>query len=289
MAITARNKMRAAKRCDVSYWGRHHQTFRFRHLDHDEQDANWKAAARLVDAASAEGAALSDERRVWGGVPDAAVRRFLEAYVPHPDHKDLAPEFLLSFIEQRRDRLAEWNVAVVEPARSELSAEALGGLGPVRTVRRAKLKDHKEDVADIKALMSKQDILFDCREEVDPDGLKDWQDLKRARDAATGETPLLLLYAIERHSPPRTEGGQRVALDACRDMIGYGIVFPGRRPQQRGLCQRRAEGDGRRGPGRGGDRGGRARAGGGRRCLTRQPPSGRAGPGCARGGARMSA
>ena len=41
------------------------------------------------------------------------------------------------------------------------------------------------------------------------------------------EMPLLLLYPIDRHSPPQRDSETRVALDAVRDVMGYGIVFPG--------------------------------------------------------------
>jgi hypothetical protein len=103
----------------------------------------------------------------------------------------------------------------------------LGDLGAVRTVVRARLADGKIDMADIKALMSARDTLYDCKGQVEAKKGDGWNELKARREAAIGATPLLLLYAIERESPPRKKNGLRVPLDACRDLLGYGIVFPG--------------------------------------------------------------
>ena len=46
-----------------------------------------------------------------------------------------------------------------------MSQRPLGKLGPVVTLRRARLKDGPGHYADIKALMSKRDILTDVAEE----------------------------------------------------------------------------------------------------------------------------
>ena len=53
MAITAANRMRAARRCAVSYWGTHRQTFRFDHRDEALLRGNWAAASELVSRADA--------------------------------------------------------------------------------------------------------------------------------------------------------------------------------------------------------------------------------------------
>lgn len=80
-------------------------------------------------------------------------------------------------------------------------------------------------IADIKALMSKRDVIFDCADMVEPDG--GWDDLKAARLDAVGQVPLLLLYPIERYSAPERPSKVRVALDAVHDVLGMGLVFPG--------------------------------------------------------------
>ena len=230
MAITGANKMRAARRCAVSYWGTHRQTFRFDHRDEQQLRKNWNATADLVSHADA--LALRDagegQRKLWRGVPRSLVRRFFKSYAVHPIHADLSPEMLVPFLGQDDRRLDSWNVGIVEAARSRPCPEPLGSAGIVRAVTRARLAD-SPSVADIKALMSKRDLLFDCDGDLPTDA--GWDELKAARIEAVGHVPLLLLYPMDRVSRPRRRSRVRVPLDAAFDVLGIGIVFPGSRTE----------------------------------------------------------
>jgi hypothetical protein len=130
---------------------------------------------------------------------------------------------LIPFVENGDTRLDLWNVGIVEVGRADYSADRLGSAGHVAMVRRAKLKDSGR-VADIKALMSKRDILFDCTATGDDGG---WEDLKAERINYVGQRPLLLIYPIDRRSEPERPSKVRVPLDAAYDVIGIGLVFPG--------------------------------------------------------------
>lgn len=229
MAITAANKMRAAQNCAVSYWGTHRQTFRFAHQDGVLLSRNWSAGAELVDKAEALG--LRDmqagERKLWRRVPKWLIRRFLENYSVERTHADLLPEMLLPFLDARDPRLDLWNIGIVESGRGTASEKALGAAGCVRTVRRARLKGGAL-VADIKALMSRRDLLFDC---IDTDSDSGWDELKALRQAEIGQVPALLLYPIDRvsvpESPKNGRPAAREALDAASDVLGIGLIFPG--------------------------------------------------------------
>jgi hypothetical protein len=228
MAITAANKMRFARRSAVSYWGTHRQTFRFAHRDQDLLKRNWAAGAELVSRIDALGLrdhqAKSERRYLWRKVPRSSIRKFLKDYAIESSHADLLPDLLIPFIDGGDPRLEHWNVGVVESARGNTSEHDLGSLGQVHLVRRAKLED-SGSIADIKALMSKRDIIFDCGDEIAPAG--GWADLKAARLDAVGQVPLLLLYPIERYSAPERASDVRVPLDAAHDVLGLGIIFPG--------------------------------------------------------------
>src|SRR5690606_32103634 len=139
-------------------------------------------------------------------------------------HTDLSPDLLIPFIEGDDPRLAYWNVGIVESPRGIQSEEPLGTAGAVKLVRRARLDD-SGPIADIKALMSKRDVIFDCSDEIDAAG--NWDDLKEARQDVLGQVPMLLLYPIERYSAPERPSKVRVPLDAARDVLGIGLVFPG--------------------------------------------------------------
>ena len=228
MAITASNKMRAARRCAVSFWGTHKQTIRFAHHDEAHLTRNWQAGADLVSRA--ESFQLRDPGRrskLWRCVPRDLIAKFLETYETHPTHADLVPEILGRFLETDDKRLNYWNVGIVEPARGRQSGAPLGTAGHVALNIRSRL-DEGSDVADIKALMSRIDITFDRATKGDPQD--SWDSQKERRREEVGEIPLLLLYAVDKDSTPRSEG-LRTGLGAVMDVLGYGIVFPGNKTE----------------------------------------------------------
>lgn len=226
MAITAAARMRAARECAVSYWGTHRQTFRFARENPALLRQNWSEGATLVNEAEARG--LRDQhaggRKLWRQVPRSVIRRFLETYGFDPTHADLQRSMLLPFLDGGDPRLEYWSVGIVESEVGASSEAELGAAGRVRMVRRARLNDNGT-VADIKALMSKRDLLFDCRGAVERDG--SWDDLKVLRLGEVGQIPMLLLYPIDRRSEPERPSQVRNALDAAHDVLGVGLVFPG--------------------------------------------------------------
>lgn len=224
MAITASNKMRAAQRCAVSFWGTHRQIIRFNHKDEAHLRRNWSAGTELVRHAEDFKLRKSGQtRKVWRHVPKSLILRFFRSYETHPTHRDLMPEILMPFLEMDDRRLDYWSVGLVEPAHSKRSEAPLGTVGKVSLNTRSRLKDGGE-AAYIKALMSRVDITFDCAARGDPQD--SWDRQKQRRRDQVGETPLLLLYAIDKDSAPKAEGS-RTRLGAATDVLGYGIVFPG--------------------------------------------------------------
>lgn len=223
LAITSKAKMRHAYRTSISFEGKHVQTIRFDHLKARIVSDNWTAAEGLVDDAQVK-VRYDAEKNLFSGVPLAAVRRFLREYAICDQHMDLRKDMLLDYLDKAADGLASWNVAVVGTKSGQPSSRPLGFLGVVPTNRRSKLAE-SDEYADIKALMSKRDILVDANGTGASKG-DSWADLKLRRPAV----PLLLLYPIEAESQPsasRTGAPKRVALDAVGDLLGIGIVFPG--------------------------------------------------------------
>jgi transcriptional regulator with XRE-family HTH domain len=229
MAITAAKKMIAGEACDVSYSGEHIQTIRFPHRDDNRLEANWHAGAALIDAALSQGSIEAEiGGRLIRGVPLDLALEFLRTY--SGDQRDLVSGALVDYIEAEAKRadqpFAEWNVGIIEPVGAKTSGEPLGGMGSVQLVNRARLKGLTRDgLADIKALMSRKDVLIDV--EGQPEDMK-WAQVKAHRQARLGDkTPLLLLYAIDAASMPRSTR-LREPLDAARDMLGFGLVLPER-------------------------------------------------------------
>lgn len=227
MAIVGRSRMRHAKRSSVGYWGRHVQTIRFPRINDKLLGDNWLAGGTLISAAAIRG--KRDDiggRVIFRDVPRQAVLTFFRSYVIDPSHQDLRSEHLLSFLEQNDDKLLNWNIGVVQAADGAKSTKPLGPLSEIRMVKRSRLDSSVDDLADIKALMSKVDAAFDCPDDK-VDQQLDWEQLKSERRKVVGDRPLLLLYPIDKASPARPGTKSRVALDAVVDVLGFGLVFPG--------------------------------------------------------------
>lgn len=226
MAITAAAKMRHAYRTSISFEGKHVQTIRFDHRSARTVADNWSAASRLVDECREQGE-YNAEIGVFASVPFAVVRQFLVGFNICDQHLDLKRDMLLGYLDQSTSDLESWNVGVVTPREGTLSTRELGFLGRVHTNKRSRLPE-PEDYADIKALMSKRDILLDADDKTVAAG-ESWPELKARRP----QLPLLLVYPIEAKSEPVRPGTShdgrptRVPLDAVGDLIGIGIVFPG--------------------------------------------------------------
>jgi hypothetical protein len=232
MSITAAAKMIASEDCDVSFSGEHLQTIRFQYRDEAILNQNWKAGETLVDEALKGNAAiLKPAGRLIKGASLNAVLAFLRSYSASP--KDRFSDKLLEYIEAESKRadtpFREWNIGVIEPKDRRFSNKKLGGLGQVRLVNRSRLTMHRSDgAADIKALMSRRDILIDV--DAVPGDL-DWKKIKAKRQEICGDkVPLLLLYAIDANSQPMAESknNYRTALDAVADILGVGMVLPDR-------------------------------------------------------------
>ena len=232
--------MRAAHQCSVSFWGTHKQTFRFEHHNAAVLQLNWNAAAELVGRADVLG--LRDTARdtkLWRGVPKSSILRFFNAFKAHPTHAELAPEILVSFLEKDDPRLGKWNVGIVETKGGLLSEKELGVAGKVRLVTRARLRD-RHGIADIKALMSKSDIIFDCtvKESV---ACRSWGELKMARLEAVGQVPLLLLYAINKEFETAKVNRSSCTI-GCQDRCPWiWDCFPGVGDRRGRLCISRSE------------------------------------------------
>ena len=234
MAITSAVRMLNATACNVSYSGEHLQTIRFPYRDTDRLKANWTAgAALLTEAAAQQTVAETGGGRLFRGVPLDAVLSFLAAY--RASDRDRFGLLLLDYIrtEHAADTrvFGHWNIGVVEPADGPQAAAPLGPLGAVRQVNRSRLNlPRADDDADIKALMSKRDVLFDVDAAA---GRDNWDTLKARRQASIGSfTPLLLLYAIDPLSRPQPGTRYRVPLDAAAPVLGLAMVLPDRGEQR---------------------------------------------------------
>ncbi len=226
MMVTARNKMTAAVVTNLSFDGRHLQILRYAEKDMGWLRNNWDAGAGLCDGVAGRGAGWKSGRRgrFSVGVPSSLVLSFLTKYRGHKEQGSIDLKVMREYIADTASCNGDvWSIGIVEPQRNVVrSSDSLGSaVGRVNTVNRAPLKI-PEHMADIKALMSRQDLLIDM-DDVEYGG-QSWDGLKQIRKEKGGR-PLLLLYAINRNSSSGSDNRRQMMADM--DLLGFGIVFPG--------------------------------------------------------------
>ncbi len=226
LQVTGRNKMRHASVADIDYRGLHLQTIRFPRKDAETLKRNWQAASTIVAKAQFDDGALVGEVGV------NAVTEFFSDYSVHTSHRDLSSEWLEKYIRVNSQVLSTWSVVIVQPADSgkPLAEHSLGNVTP-KLLNRSRLNHTDPETADIKALMSRADIMSDVDKSLLPDSLdwKNWSAMKQEREKQLGGRPMLLLYPIDRNSKPSSNGkkdSKRIDLEADYDVLGVGIVFP---------------------------------------------------------------
>jgi hypothetical protein len=233
LQITAPNKMFRAVSCDVSFGGQHPQTRRFDRKNPEWLQANWDAGSELLRRISAHRQAVIGASVPYTDLPFTEVVSFLRRYRFHTAHERIGSTRLIDYIARQNELepglLARWNVVVIGKQGGPLSGLSLGDLGQVTTVNRSRLATGFD--ADIKALMSRRDVVADIPGVAVPASMS-WDGVKALRAAHFGAEPrpLLLLYPIDRHSPAADAAGDRTALDAVMDVLGVGLVFP--KPQR---------------------------------------------------------
>lgn len=241
LLITSRLKQQHVKRIHASYAGRRLQTFVFSHRDRDVVQGNLDAARDLVRGALSDGVAPEPRaagRRLLRAVDVDRIRAFLKAFTFHESHIDMRNDLMLDYIDRRVDRageLTDWNVGILGSGRRtydvggqtiDLGMIDLGLRDSVPLINRAPLKRAGGGAANIKALMSKPDRVFDLDISRSAATSMDEKQLVASRPPGEG---LLLLYPISRNSVPMgisLRAGSRMPLQAVGHLVGVALVFP---------------------------------------------------------------
>ncbi|WP_208863434.1 Z1 domain-containing protein [Cellulosimicrobium cellulans] len=228
LLVTAAAKMKDAVPASASYGGQRLQTHYF-HTDAEWLGENIKAARALVSAVETE----ADEHRVDGAqhvftsVPHTAVLKFLSKYGFHKKWAIATSQLLSDYISKRVQdgALKRWNVAVIGNTPTGANDFSFSDGVTVGLVTRARLDTTEANVVDIKTLMSRKDAAVDLPGNY---GRATEHDIFQARATIAPDTPLLVLYAIDKDSRPGTKKSEksRKPLGAEEHVIGVGIVFP---------------------------------------------------------------
>jgi hypothetical protein len=227
LAITAKSKMRDAKVAQVGYEGEHPQTIKFRRYEPDWLETNWNAASDLLAAPALAPIRSNGNNYIKVGVDPSAVTDFLSKYQLEQS-RDLRRDLVLAFIDKKKNDpvYKSWNVVVIGgPTQSKRSQWTLGPIGHVPLVNRSPLQN-SGDIANIKALMSRGDLLADF--ETVPAEVSNWDQIMKARNQRA-MPPMVILYPIDRNSAPSTEKSKKLReeMKADGDILGLSLVFPG--------------------------------------------------------------
>lgn len=236
LAITSAAKMQSSVLAQVSYSGRRLQTILFEHRDADWLGANMEAGRALIRSFGEGGRTPVSPRPgllVFRDIESRAVVDFLAAYNFHEKSRDLNSEAISAYILRRLEdeELDRFSVAVSGLPREDavLGSVDLGLEAPVACVNRARLAHPDRGYADIKALMSRGDRVFDYGLPPGDVAKMSVTELERGRDrppAGVGDgTGLLALYPVSKNSEPR-RGQARTTLEAVQHVLGVGLVFP---------------------------------------------------------------
>jgi hypothetical protein len=228
LQITGRNKMRHAVIADMDFSGLHLQTIRFPKDNKVLLEKNWNAAGKLLSAIG-----FSDSQTVGHEIKRERIVAFLREYEIDESHRGFTSEWLEQFIEKNPEMLETWSVVLVQPSSGDrkVSEISLGPISSPSLVNRAPLVERRTDaLVDIKALMSRADVLADLQQELLPDepgwSSWGWPRLKKWREDQIGKIPLLLMYPIDRHSRKKEGSVSRTDMQMEHHILGIGIVLP---------------------------------------------------------------
>ena len=230
LTITSRLKMQAAVMCEMSYGGERPQTILFKHRDKNWLASNIAASRNLLKQASTlPGVRIEKNepsRIALCDVPSKAILEFFKSYNFHPRNRELSSELVTKYVEaQNREKaLTKWNVVLLGHPKKP-NGEFKTDVGNVGFIVRSRMPSTFEDTANIKALMSRKDIVADLTPDVTYESM-DEEQLFELRQRALPGYGLLVLYPIARDSKPLAKARQRQPLDAVDDVIGLALVCP---------------------------------------------------------------
>ncbi len=229
LRVTAAAKMRNAVTAASSYGGKRVQTHYF-HTNADWLQGNIDAACALVASSVASAVKVEDRsadaRYLFRDVPHDIVTGFLASYTFHEKSPENDAGLITDYIRKRvsaAGSLRRWNVAIVGNPRGDgFTFHPRVTVG--RNVRaRLAVTNPDPDFADIKTLMSRRDAAVDLTGDTTKLTEKGIMDRRRVELPDTG---LLVLYPIDKMSEPVPSKKLRAPLNAEKDVIGVGMVFP---------------------------------------------------------------
>ena len=233
--LTSKNKAQNAVECDLDFSGDSYETTKFENGEDLEKniEITEQFLAKLGDGAPSE---CNDSAYIWRNIDFGVLEAEFFAKYKIFDCSSLSKDIplFLTWMKQmnQEGRYAKWNVAIVGDKR----AEAKWVLGSASVGKIERSRKTKPAFIDIGSLRSGPDALCDiCPSQLTTEQRALYQSTVQTKKniiSARGgmgaeDTPLLLLYRIDKERGKDTKAGTKTKLNSTADIIGFSIIIAG--------------------------------------------------------------
>lgn len=233
--LTSKNKAQSAIECDFDFSGDSYETTKFENTSELEENiiVTENFLKSLGNASRSE---INDSSFIWREIDGQhVVMEFFKKYRIF-DCSSLSKDIpvFLGWLKQMNEehKYLKWNIAMV----GDKGSSALWNVGDATVGKIERSKKSKPNYIDIGSLRSGPDALCD----IQPSVLAPEQDIllrntlqtrkniisARGRMGAQ-DTPLLLLYRIDKERGKETKARTKTKLDSVSDIIGFSIIIAG--------------------------------------------------------------
>ena len=235
--LTSKNKAQRSIECDFDFSGDSYEVTQY-----DNETSillnNFKCTCDFLESLdSATPSSTVKTSYVWRNVPVSKVKAFFSHYIISESstlNKDI-PVFFewIDKMNAEEKKYLEWNIVVAgtdnPDSRWNVAGISVGKV--VRSVKKSKLP-----CLDIGSLRSGTDVLSDVdynkltqeQMKLCDDSLKLRKNLiSRRSDLGLQDTPLLLLYCIDKDGGQDSPAGRKVKINSNEDVVGFSIIIPG--------------------------------------------------------------
>ena len=236
--LTAKNKAQNAVDCDLDFSGDSYETTKFE--DGEDLEKNIEITEQFLSKLGVGAPSeCNDSAYVWRDIDfDVLITEFFAKYkiFDCSDCSSLSKDFplFLTWMKQmnQEGRYTTWNVAIVGDKR----AEAKWKIGSASVGKIERSRKSKPSYIDIGSLRSGPDALCDiCPSQLTLKQRNLYQSTVQSKKniiSARGgmgaeDTPLLLLYRIDKERGKDTKAGTKTKLNSAADIIGFSIIVPG--------------------------------------------------------------
>lgn len=235
--LTSKNKSQNAVECDFDFSGDSYETTQFE--DNNMLKHNIEVTESfLTKLGVPEKSETSGSAYIWRNIDFSMLsKEFFSQDKYHIFSCSSLYEHLPVFMEwmklmNNEGRYKKWNVAIAGD-KNAIHKWTVGE-NEVGKIERSK-KTNKEYV-DIGSLRSGSDALCDIKiTELNDEQIKIYKEVSRTRTSIISnrgrlgmeDTPLLLLYRIDKDLGKKTKAGMKVKLDTGEDIIGFSIIISG--------------------------------------------------------------